>query len=305
MRFVELSEGLGFREAAEVLAGSPAALSRFAHPSAPHRAPPAGPTPTPSLERHSDELVALRAATSLYHRRLLTDSVALEYVGQRGLDRAAIETCQIGYAAGDELVPFLRWRRIELGPALRVGLLDRCGQEFLAGRIVIPELRDGQPVWLAGRLVGDTETPIIEAGEEPPPKYLVLRGSKPLLGANTLRGSEAVIVVEGVFDVLTLRQWGYPAVALLGTHARPDILEQLRGFRRIYLVLDHDDGGIEATLRLADLLGAAAIPVALPDGTKDVAQLAPRPDGQMVFASALLEAVGALEPDPTLSTNCA
>ena len=305
VRFVELSQGLGFREAAEVLARSPAGLSQFAHRSEPHRPRPVSPTPTPSLERDSDELAALRAATSLYHRRLLTDSEALEYVEQRGLDRAAIDTCQIGYAAGDELVPFLRWRRIELGPALRVGLLDRCGQEFLGGRIVVPELRDGQPVWLAGRLLGDTETPIVEAGNEPPPKYLVLRGSKPLLGASALHGSEAVIVVEGVFDVLTLRRWGYPAVALLGTHARPDILEQLRRFRRIYLVLDQDDGGVEATLRLADLLGAAAIPVALPDGTKDVAQLAPRPDGQMVFASALLEAVGALQPDPTVSTNCA
>lgn len=305
MRFVELSEGLGFREAAEVLAGTPAGLLRFAHGSTTHRGAPVGPTPTLSLERDSDELAALRAATSLYHRRLLTDSEALEYVEQRGLDRAAIDTCQIGYAAGDELVPFLRWRRIELGPALRVGLLDRCGQEFLAGRIVVPELRDGQPVWLAGRLLGDTETPIVEAGNEPPPKYLVLRGSKPLLGASAIQGSEAVIVVEGVFDVLTLRRWGYPAVALLGTHARPDIIEQLRRFRRIYLVLDQDDGGVEATLRLADLLGPAAIPVALPDGTKDVAQLARLPDGQTVFASALLEAVGALQPDPTVSTNCA
>jgi DNA primase len=305
VRFVELSEGLGFRDAAEVLAGSPAGLSHFAHRTQPHRAPQVSPTPSPSLERQPDELAALRAATSLYHRRLLTDSEALEYVEQRGLDSAAIDTCQIGYAAGDELVPFLRWRRMELGPALRVGLLNRCGQEFLAGRIVVPELRDGQPVWLAGRLLGDTDVPIAEAGEEPPPKYLVVRGSKPLLGASALRGSEAVIVVEGVFDVLTLRRWGYPAVALLGTHARPDILEQLRGFRRIYLVLDQDDGGVKATLRLMDLLGAAAIPVALPEGTKDVAQLAPRPDGQMVFASALLEAVGALEPDPTLSPNCA
>jgi DNA primase len=112
-----------------------------------------------------------------------------------------------------------------------------------------------------------------------------------------------VIVVEGVFDMLTLHQWGYPAVALLGTHARPEVVEQLRTFRRIYVVLDRDDAGLEATLRLADLLGAAAVPVALPDGTKDVAELAPRPDGQTVFAAALLEAVGALEPDPTSSPN--
>jgi hypothetical protein len=45
-----------------------------------------------------------------------------------------------------------------------------------------------------------------------------------------------------------------------------------------------------------DQLGAAAIPVALPDGIKDVAELGPRPDGQALFAAALLEAVGAPAP---------
>jgi hypothetical protein len=34
----------------------------------------------------------------------------------------------------------------------------------------------------------------------------------------------------------------------------------------------------------------------LPGGTKDVAELAPRADGQAVFAAALLEAVSGLEP---------
>ena len=46
-------------------------------------------------------------------------------------------------------------------------------------------------------------------------------------------------------------------------------------------------------MRLVDALGPAAIPVALPVGIKDVAELAPRVDGQAVFASALVEAVGA------------
>jgi len=87
-------------------------------------------------------------------------------------------------------------------------------------------------------------------------------------------------------------------VALVGTHARPEIVDRLRTFRRVYLVLDQDDAGMEATLRLADMLGACAIPVALPDGTKDVADLAPRSDGQALFAAALLEAVGAHVPDP-------
>ena len=50
-----------------------------------------------------------------------------------------------------------------------------------------------------------------------------------------------MIATEGVFDWLTLRSWGYPAVALVGTHARPDIVDSLRTFQRVYLVLDQDD----------------------------------------------------------------
>src|ERR1051326_7534072 len=69
VRFVELSQGLGFREAAEVLAGSPAGVSRFAPGPSAHRGSPVVPPPTPSLERDSDELAALCAATSLYHHR--------------------------------------------------------------------------------------------------------------------------------------------------------------------------------------------------------------------------------------------
>jgi DNA primase len=303
LRFVELAESVGFLEAVERLTGGARAGARTAR-----RAPPPAPVPRAAPvavdDRGPEELAVLRTATSLYHHRLLADSAALMYLQRRGVDRATAEAWRVGYAAGDELVPALRWHGLPLGPALGVGLLDHAGREVLAGRIVVPELRGGQPVWLAGLLLRDTEVPTPEEAAEPPPKYLVLRGAKPLLGAGAIQGSEAVIVVEGVFDMLTLHRWGYPAVALLGTHARPEVVEQLRTFRRIYMVLDRDDAGVEATLRLADLLGAAAVPVALPDGTKDVAELAPLPDGQTLFAAVLLGAVGALEPDPTVSANC-
>src|SRR6266542_967232 len=126
---------------------------------------------------------------------------------------------------------------------------------------------------------------------------LDLPGPTPLLGLEQVRGSPTVIVIEGVFDWLTLCCWGYPAVALLGTHTRPDTLEHLRAFQRVYLVLDQDDAGLEATLRLSDALGARAVPVELPEGVHDLGELAPRADGRAVFAGALLEAVGACTPE--------
>jgi DNA primase len=288
VRFVELAENLSFRDAVERIGAS---AGTFA---ARQLVPPLRVRPTVAVDdRNEDELIALRAATSLYHHRLLTDPEALAYVTRRGLDRTTVESCRLGYASGEELAHHLRWLRLPLGPAMRVGLLTYAGREFMAGRIVVPELRDGLPVWLVGRLL-EPASPAAPEGDAPP-KYLALRGSKPLLGAENVRGSATVIVTEGVFDFLTLRHWGYPVVALVGTHTRPDLLDQLREFQRLYVVLDQDDAGLEATFRLVESIGPRAIPVALPDDVKDVAELGPRPDGPALFAAALLEAVGGLE----------
>jgi DNA primase len=283
-----LVEQVNFREAVERIDngvhGEPRTLAAADRQSAPPRLE----------ERDPLEVVVLQAATMLYHQRLLSDAAAMAYLTGRGIDQAAVEACRLGYAAGDQLVPYLAWRRLGIEPALRVGLLSRNGREFLAGRIVIPDLRGDQAVWLVGRLLesaalaGDTA--------DPPPRYLCLPGSKPLLGLEQVGASPSVIATEGVFDWLTLRSWGYPAVALVGTHARPDTVERLRTFQRVYLVLDQDDAGLEATIHLVDVLSPVAIPVSLPDGIKDVAELAPRVDGQALFASALLEAVGATRP---------
>ena len=60
---------------------------------------------------------------------------------------------RIGFVAGDELTPYLAWRQVPASAAKRVGLLRSDGRERLAGRIVFPEIRQRQPVWLIGRLL--------------------------------------------------------------------------------------------------------------------------------------------------------
>jgi DNA primase len=303
--FVMRAEQVGFREAVERLGGASALPRRL------QRAAEARPAAT-ACGRDADELAVLRAAASLYHHRLRAEPRALAYLERRGIDRATIEQYRVGYAAGDALIPYLRWRGLPISAALRVGLLNRAGWEHFAGRIVVPELSAGQPIWLVGRLLeqvpaaddqpaesNESSTPVestpVESTpvEDEAPRYLMLPGPKPLLGWEHACGSASVCVVEGVFDLLTLRMWGYPVVALLGSHTRPDLLDRLRTFARSYLILDNDDAGLEATLKLVQELGSAAVPVALPDGIKDVAELAARPDGQSVFAAALMDSVGA------------
>ena len=77
-------------------------------------------------------------------------------------------------------------------------------------------------------------------------------------------------------------------MAPVGTRVRTEVLRALSGrFRRLYLALDADDAGRAGTDALALALGPRAVPVRLPPGVKDVAQLAPRPGGRALFARAL------------------
>lgn len=291
VKFVMLAEEVGFLSAVEHLDGPTLGPLRV-WPKQIWRSTPRA----TSGGRTPEELAVLQAAVALYHNNLLAEPRVLEYLSGRGLDAGTIERSRLGYASGDQLCAYLRWHRLPIGPALRIGLLTRGGAEFLAGRIVVPDLSGGRPEWLIGRWLEDSLP-------DDAPVHLGLPGAKPLLGLDNVRSSPTVIVVEGSFDYLTLKMWGYPVVATLGTHLRSDLVESLRGFQRQYLVLDNDDAGLEATLRLLQELGSTAIPVALPDGIKDPSQLATVSDGLEQFAAALLEAVGQLPTPATRPTS--
>jgi DNA primase len=273
--FVQRIEGVGFCDAVERLTGgqtvAPKATKRLIRRTksrASHR-----------IAWGPDERACLAAAVELYHNRLLTDPAPLAYLHGRGLNRDVIDGCRLGYAAGDELAAYLRWRRLPVQAAVRVGLLGRGGREFLAGRVVVPEMRDGQPIWLVGRTIH----PLGDG-----PKYLGLPGHKPLLGWEVAKDSPEVFLVEGVFDWLALLSWGYPALALVGTHVPRAALKDLGRFERVFLVLDNDEVGRAAAHDLSQALSNPAVIVTLP-GVKDVAELATAPDGRHIFSRAVGE----------------
>ncbi len=267
--FVERIEGVGFRDAVVRLTGDRMAVH--------------GAAKRPTMRRKSrpvfrmawgpDERACLRAAVELYHNRLLNDPAPLAYLRSRGVDRDIIERCRIGYVAGKELAAYLQWRGLPIGAAMRVGLLRKGGREFLSGRVVVPEIRGGQPIWLIGRTIDPNDER---------PKYLGLPGRKPLLGWEMAKDAREVFLVEGVFDWLTLLGWGYPALALVGTRAPSHVLNALAGFRRVSVVFDSDEAGQVAAVSVVNALAGRATIVRLP-GIKDVAELAVQPNGRDTF----------------------
>lgn len=272
--FVQRMEGQDFRAAAEHLAGR---TPRIRTLPAPHPAGrQASRRPSPSVQSFTERTV-LAAAVELYGQQLYAETAARTYCTKRGLERSTLDCSQVGYCRGDTLIPYLCRRGLPVAAARRVGLLQRDGRERFSGRLVFPEIRAGQPVWLIGRVLAPTASA---------PKYLGLPGAKPLLGWETAVNTPQVTLVEGVFDLLVLRQWGEPALALAGTHASPSVLAELHRFPQLILALDADPEGQAASAVLQQALGVRAQPLLLP-GVNDVADLALRPDGYSVFLRAL------------------
>jgi DNA primase len=107
------------------------------------------------------------------------------------------------------------------------------------------------------------------------PKCLTLAGvPKPLYGRERVQGSLEVFVNEGPIDYLLEQQWGYPAVATLGSHIKREHVEFLRGFRRVYLVPKRDDAGRQKWRDCKAAFGDRLRTALVPEGMEDVGDLA-------------------------------
>ena len=154
------------------------------------------------------------------------------------------------------------------------GLFVARGTERFAGMVVVPDVRDRQVQWLAGRAIVPERTP----------RFQTLPGPKPLLGLDCLGAApRQVVLTEGLFDWLTLVAWGLPAAAVLGTQGLERVVAALQSCPRVVLAFDADDAGRAAATQLVELLGRRATTITLPPGVSDVADLATRPDGRAVF----------------------
>lgn len=263
--FVRRADGLSFREALEKLGNGLA---------------PAQSHPSPTDRLSLDDRMILTAACGIYHETLLQTPNALRYLEERGIGMPVIRRCRLGYSDGRSLRPYLKRRRLSLPRSSEMGLLWRDGGETMAGRIVIPELRAGQCIWMAGRTLDDDRQP----------KYRGLSLPKPILGYERVRGRPRVFVTEGAFDYLTGAGWGLAICALLGTQVRAERLAFLQRSHRVLIIFDNDEPGRDAAADLAARLGSRARVVQLPDGVKDLNDLGRQPDGRDTFFRFVKEA---------------
>jgi DNA primase len=220
---------------------------------------------------------------------------AIDYLARRAIPTALVEKHRLGWADGGATA-FLKATLGPLGPeaAVKAGLAfelrnvatwvagAQTHRDLLERRVVFPCLRNFQAMFLSGRA--------IDPGVEP--KYLHQKGRDvPLYNEDAIT-TEQVFVTEGPLDALSLEAWSYPAVALQGG-ARASALPKLRRARAVYLCLDADAAGQEATLRLAAGLRNGVKVVRLPPGMDPNDML--RKDARAMFDAAVTAAVDPLE----------
>ncbi len=192
---------------------------------------------------------------------------ALEYLSERGLHGTTIKTFNIGYApeGWEHLYRyFSEVKRYSPDLLVKAGLIKpRQGDGFydiFRNRIIIPlHDKQGRVIGFNGRIVPWTEDK---------PKYLhsadslIFKKSDELFNLHrakdSIRTKDAAILVEGVFDVMSLHQAGYSnAIAALGTHCTDTQAKMVLKYcesKTMYLNFDADVAGEKATEKVGETL---------------------------------------------------
>lgn len=216
----------------------------------------------------------LWGVSEAYHKFLLKNPGALNYLHRRGLTIDTIKNFMVGYTDGY----VLNLQSVQdVALATQVGLINDAGQEIMSHRITFPNILSGSLMvdFMTGRTVVNS-----------PKKYMHLKGSKPIMGLTQVQGSPVLFLVEGQFDWLTLRQWGYPAVVSGGTYISRANINAIKD-KTIVIVPDYDtnDVGIKAAEATRDKLDNGKTYIL------DYSSL--RKDGGKLDISTLAERVGA------------
>lgn len=220
----------------------------------------------------------IAAAQAHYHRVLFSDAgdAGMRYLLDRGVSRGASKLLGLGFGDGGSLASALREAGIERKRAVSAGLLSKRGYERFANRVILPEVDEsGKFVWMVGRAVSANM-----------PRFQALPGSRIFYGLSALKKPvSCLVVVEGVFDYLLLRSWGYSVIGLGGgvLPERAALSIEALAPDRVAIALDNDEKGDELGEALRLILGDAATCVSLPDGVKDVSDLAGYGNGRRVF----------------------
>jgi DNA primase len=294
IKFIQLREKLGYREALALLAQR---AGIDVHVTETDRA----------AEASREQIRRVLAWARTHFQRNLASprgAAALEYALRRGLTRDTIERFGLGLAidSWDDLLLSAGRAGVSLELLRQAGLAaaNESGKVYdrFRNRLVFPICDNlGQPVAFGGRTLGDDAAKYLNS-----PETALFSKSRVLYALDIARRAigerHEAVVVEGYMDAVLLHQAGFGhVVATLGTAMTDAHAKLLRRMaERLFLCFDSDQAGLRAADRAVEvaLLGGVEVRVVVLDAAKDPADLVVE-SGPAAFESALAKAVDALE----------
>jgi DNA primase len=187
-------------------------------------------------------------------------AAGLAYLRARGLTDETIKRFGLGWSGEGRgaLANALGRQGIKVEQLVEAGLMkqgDYGPVDMFFSRVMFPiQDRRGQIISFSGRVLGDGQPKYVNGPETP-----AFSKRRSLYGVNfareAVRKGDAVIVVEGQMDVISLAQAGFGgAVAPLGTALTEDHLSEIwRLSPEPVVCFDADNAGRRAAMRTVDL----------------------------------------------------
>ncbi len=232
--------------------------------------------------RQDNAFAVLRAAGNFYYLQLLAESgsEAMRYLEKRGFTEEIIKLFGVGYspdsfnATGAELKSqgYAEENLLDAGLSIKREEDGRVWDRF-RGRLMFPiQNPTGRVIGFGARRMNDDKTQPKYINS---PQSLVYDKSHVLYGLfqakDALRRLEYAILVEGYADLISTYQAGFQnVVASSGTALTREQLRLLSRYcKRLHIVYDADNAGVNAALRGLDLAVEEGFDVAivtLPEG---------------------------------------
>jgi DNA primase len=251
--FLMETQGIGFPEAVERLAGMAGLAMPVATPEA-----------AAAEKRRATTLEALEMAADFFERQLrgASGAKARAYLTERGLAAEAREKFRLGYAPAERfaLRDYLAGKGCSAETMIEAGLLTHgpdiaVPYDFFRDRLMFPICdRSGRVIAFGGRALAKDVQPKYKNSAETP---LFHKGSNLYNLHNARKASHergTVVAVEGYVDVISMSLAGCPhVVAGLGTALTADQCELLwKMAEEPILCFDGDKAGRKAAFRALD-----------------------------------------------------
>ena len=249
--FISKIEGVGFKEAVEILAEK----SNISLPK------------DNNEEDNKKDILKSKVykvnsfTAEYYHKRLYKaeSKIGQEYVKQRKINKETLESYNLGFSGNyDELYKALRKEGFYDEEILESGLVNRNENgkhiDRFRNRFMIPILDvRNRVIAFGGRVLDDTKPKYINS-----PENIVYSKGKHLFGLNVAKKYEhnTLLVVEGYMDAISLHQRGITnVVASLGTALTTNQGWLLRkNAEKIILGFDSDGAGQTAIMRAMEVM---------------------------------------------------